>query len=197
MFFVQGLPIGNKAPFNAITDCFFDDGTITEPVTKAEVKSFCKLNSGTSEDDILDMLITSARQQCEAYSNIGFIPREVTATLSNLCGNIYLPYGPTQDISSVTDKNGNALVADDSYTVSGTKWKQLLTPWEDGLVVVYDAGYGDDYELPAEIKLAILQQVFYLYQNRGEISDVTRNGTPTETSLSPQARNTLNRIKRL
>lgn len=174
---VQNLQRSLKAPWNGVTDYIFDDGTATEPVTKDEVKAFCKLNTGTTEDTLLDIFITAARQQCESYSNIGFIPREVTAVLSNLCGSIFLPFGPTQEITSVTDKDGNELELDNGYTISGTKWKQLLTPWWDGLTVVYNAGYGDDYDLPAELKLAVLQQVFYLYQNRGEISEVTRTGT--------------------
>ncbi len=196
MLFLDHIQQRSRAPYNG-SQTSFVDGTVTEPVTKDEVKAYCKLNTGTSEDTLLDIFITAARQQCEAYTNIGFIPRVVTAVITNLCGGIFLPYGPTQDITSVTDKDGNVLVADEGYTIQGTKWKQLLTPLEDGLIVVYDAGYGDEYDLPGELKLAVLQQVFYLYQNRGEISDVTRIGIPTETTLSQQAKATLNRLKRV
>ena len=197
MLTVQGQNRPERAKFNAVNDFTFDDGSVTEPVTLAEVKSFCKLGTGTAEDTVLELLITAARQQCEAYCNIGFIPREVTAVLNNSCGGIYLPYGPVQDIVSVTDWNDEALTVDEGYTTQGTKWVQLLTPHEEGLTVVYNAGYGDDYDLPGDLKLAVLQQVFYLYRNRGEISDVTRNDQSTQLSLSPQAKATMSRLRRV
>ena len=195
MFTVTGQPQNKKANYNA-AQTSFSDGTITEPVTKDEVKAYCKLSTGTAEDTLLDIFITAARKQCEAYSNISFIPRTVTAIITNFCGGIFLPYGPTGAITSVTDKDGTALTVDETYTIQGTTWKQLLTPLQDGLTVVYAAGYANG-SLPAELKLAILQQVFYLYENRGEISSVTRQGIPTETTLSPQAKATLHRLKRV
>lgn len=193
MLTVQGLPQTKRAPFNA-AQTSFNDGTVTEPVTLAEVKAYCKLLTGTAEDTLLTIFITAARVQCEAYSGISFIPRTVTAIITNLCGGIFLPYGPIGAIASVTDKDGNTLVADETYTVQGITWKQLLTPLQDGLIVVYAAGYAT---IPSELKLAILQQVFYLYENRGETSDVTRTGMPTQASLSPQAKSTLQRLKRV
>lgn len=192
MFTVQGFPKTERAPYNAAQTTF--TGSITEPVTKDEVKAYCKLSTGANEDTLLDIFITAAREQCEAYSNISFAPRTVTALITNLCGGIFLPYGPTGAIASVTDKDGDVLVAGETYTIQGTTWKQLLTPLQDGLVVVYAAGYAT---IPSELKLAILQQVFYLYENRGESSSVTRQGISTETSLSPQAKATLQRLKRV
>lgn len=194
MFTVQDANINTGVKYNASQTTF--SGSITEPVTKDEVKAFCKLSTGTAEDTLLDIFITAAREQCEAYSNISFIPRTVTAIVTNLCGGIFLPYGPTLAITSITDQDGNVLTTDD-YKVQGDKWKQLLTPKQDGLIVVYTAGYGTTYDFPKELKLAILQQVFYLYENRGEISNVTRQGIPTETTLSPQAKATLQRLKRV
>jgi len=195
MFTVQDINIVPSVRYNA-AQTTFDNGTVTEPVTKDEVKAYCKLLTGTAEDTLLDIFITAAREQCEAYANIGFIPRTVTATITNLCGGIFLPYGPTESITSITDKDGNVLTTDD-YKIQGDQWKQLLTPKQDGLIVVYGAGYGTTYDLPTELKLAILQQVFYLYQNRGEISNVTWTGIPIETTLSPQAKSTLQRLKRV
>ena len=195
MLTVTGQPQNKKANFNA-AQTSFNDGTITEPVTKDEVKAYCKLSTGTTEDTLIDIFITAARRQCEEYSGISFIPRTVTAIITNLCGGIFLPYGPTGAITSVTDSEGTVLVADEGYTIRGTTWKQLLTPLQDGLTVVYAAGYANG-SLPTELKLAILQQVFYLYENRGEVSSVTRTGIPTETTLSPQAKSTLRRLKRV
>ncbi len=195
MLTAQGIPQTKRANFNA-SQTSFANGTITEPVTLAEVKAYCKLSTGTAEDSLLTLFISAAREQCEKYTGISFIPRTVTAIITNLCGGIFLPYGPTGAITSVTDKDGNVLVDDDTYTIQGTTWKQLLTPLEDGLIVVYAAGYANG-SLPYDLKLAVLQQVFYLYINRGETSSVTRQGVPTETTLSPMAKATLQRLKRV
>lgn len=191
MFTVQDANINTGVKYNAAQTTF--SGSITEPVTKDEVKAYCKLSTGTAEDTLLGIFITAAREQCEAYSNISFIPRTVTAIVTNLCGGIFLPYGPTGSITSVTDKDGNILVENETYIIQGTTWKQLLTPKQDGLIVVYAAGYAT---IPSELKLAILQQVFYLYENRGELAEYSRMGV-IELTLSPQAKATLQRLKRV
>ena len=181
-----------KARYNAVLDLSFDEGSITEPVTKDEVKAYCKLNSGTAEDSILDRLITSAREQCEEYAGISFIVRGITATVTNLDGGIFLPYGPvTLPITSIKDQYGDDI---ENYKISGTQFPQLIYPHDQRIELVYDAGYQD---LPQQLKLAILQQVFYLYQNRGEISEVTRSGVPTETSVRHQAKAPLKRLWRV
>ena len=194
MFTVQNTTEqSRKARFNASQTTFSAESS-TEPVTKDEVKAFCKLSTGTTEDTVLDLLIAAARQDCESYCNISFITRTVTAYINNSCGGIFLPYAPVVAITSVTDFDGNALVVDEGYKTFGTTWMQLLTPEVDGLTVVYTAGYTT---LPKDLKLAVLQQVFYLYRNRGEISDVTRNDQSTQLSLSPQAKATMSRLKRV
>jgi uncharacterized phiE125 gp8 family phage protein len=179
-----------KVAFNAVTDVVFDDGTVTEPVTKAQVKSFCKLNTGTTEDALLDIFITAARIQCEQYCNIGFIPREVTAIINNSCGNVYLPFGPvTLPVTSIKDSDG---VDISDYEIQGTKWARLVKPTLENITIVYNAGYED---LPGELKLAVLQQVFYLYENRGESNEISRSGV-VEIHLSAEAKATLNRLRR-
>ena len=188
-------PTNTKVKFNAVLDASFsDDGD--EPVTKDEVKAFCKLTTGTAEDDLLDMMIAAARRQCEDYAGLSLVERKITATLTNLNGNIYLPYGPVMEVSKVYDSSGAELTTAD-YKLSGVEFLQLVTPTQERLKVEYTAGYGSTtWALPGELKIAVLQQVFYLYNTRGETAQASRSGTVVELTLSPQARATLTRLKR-
>ena len=182
-----------KAKFNAVLDLIFTDGEVTEPVLLADIKAYAKIDTGTADDAILEYLITTARQQCEDFTGISIVPRTVTAVLNNSCGGIFLPYCPFKTLTSVTDKDGNVLTTDD-YKISGTTFPQLIYPAWDRLTLVYTTGYE---KLPQEIKTAILQQTFYLYENRGESAVISRSGTVAELTLSPQAKATLQRFRRV
>lgn len=177
----------SNANFNAVLDIVFEDAVdFSEPVTKTDVKVYCKLDTGTLEDSLLDSFITTAREQCEDFTGISIIRRSVQAVLNNSNGGIFLPYGPVVlPLTSVKDWNGD-IIAVDNYEISGTQFPQLISPQETKLTVNYDAGYTI---IPERIKLAVLQQVFYLYENRGE-KDVA-------LTLSPQAKATLQRLRRV
>ena len=191
MFSVQTSGINEKVKFNAVLDCSLDDTGITEPVTKDEVKAWCKINTGTAEDDLLDALITTARQQCEDFTGVSFVSRETTCVINNSCGGIYLPYGPvTLPVTSIKDMDDEDIT---NAVFSGTVFPQLITPAWDRITLVYDSGYET---LPEKLKIAVLQQIFYLYNNRGEEATANRSGMIVELTLSPQARATLQRIKR-
>lgn len=183
-----------RVRFNAVLDLIFDDGTVTEPVLLQEAKDYAKIDTGTADDTILGYLITTARQQCEDFTGISIIPRTVTAVLNNSCGGIFLPYCPFKALTSITDQDGNVLVANDDYQISGTMFPQIIFPKWDRLTLVYTTGYTI---LPQEIKTAILQQTFYLYENRGESAVISRSGIVAELTLSPQAKATLQRFRRV
>lgn len=185
------MEISKKVRFNAVLDLIFDDGTVEEPVLLADIKAYAKIDTGTADDTILGYLITTARQQCEDFTGISIVPRTITAVLNNSCGGIFLPYCPFKTLTSVTDQDGNVLT---DYKISGTTFPQLISPCEDRLTLIYTTGYEN---LPQEIKTAILQQTFYLYENRGESAVISRSGVVAELTLSPQAKATLQRFRRV
>jgi uncharacterized phiE125 gp8 family phage protein len=158
-----------------------------EPVTLAEAKAYCKI------DDLISDLIVTAREQCEDFTGISIVNRTVTTVLNNSNGGIYLPYCPYIQLVSITDDDGNAIDAAD-YKISGILFPQLIYPKYDRITMIYTVGYGKP---PQRIKSAILQQVFYLYENRGESAQITRSGMVAELTLSPQAKSTLQRFRRV
>lgn len=167
--------------YNQVIDVIFneDSGAPTEPVTLAEAKNFCKID--VSEDDtLITALITAARQMCEEFSNIGFIERELTSIFNNGNGGKFLPYGP---IDTVTEVKINDVVTT-TYTLGGVKWKQLLDPVADRVEVTYTGGYAT---LPENLKTALLNAIFYLYDNRSEGMD--NIGPVAKMLLKPISRN--------
>ena len=169
--------------YNSILDVQFQDGEITEPVTLTEAKNFCKIDIST-DDDLINLLIIAARQMCEAYTGVGFVEHEAVAVLNNMNGDIYIPYGPMIEIISVEDDAGRVLVLDLDYTIGGNEFKRLRTPHANNITIDYITGYTT---LPEALKTALLNQVYYLYDNRSVGVD----------DISPIAKIILNLYKRV
>jgi uncharacterized phiE125 gp8 family phage protein len=172
--------------YNTVNDIQFNDAVINEPVTLVEAKNFCKIDIGT-DDDLLTSLIIAARQICEAYTGVGFVSHSAVANLSIKNDAMYLPYGPTGSINQVTNKDGDVMVLDIDYEVGGNtfKWIRLLSNYMTSEITVdYSTGYE---ELPNVLKTAILNQVYFMYDNRAQGID----------SIGPIAKMILNPYKRV
>lgn len=167
-----------KARFNAVTSIKFNDGSVTEPVSLQDAKDWCRI-SVSDDDAIITALITTARQQCEQYAAIGFISRQIVATLTNLNGNIYFPYGPVTSTPVLLDCDGNAI---SNAKIDGEDFKFLVYPKLSRINATYNAGYSI---LPQQLKTALLQQVAYLYENRGDAQSAASLSPMTMSILKP------------
>ena len=179
--------------YNCVLDIEFNEDSITEPVTLEEAKNFCKIDIDT-DDALIESMITSARELCEDYTNIGFVQHEVVAVINNGNGGVLLPYGPTGEISEITDSNGTVLDEGTGYTLSGNLFKAVLMPKAENLTVTYATGYE---VLPQRLKLAILNTIYYLYVNRAQsinhiydknVSMIGNIGPISEMILKPLSR---------
>lgn len=150
------------AAYNNIIDVLFveDSSPPAEPATYEEALVQCNIDDQAQDHALIEAYITTARQQCEAYTGIGFIYRTVQAVVRNELGDIYLPYGPIDALVSATNKEGDVLTA----TLEGVKWKTVKNTFLYG-TLTYTAGYTT---LPTVFKTALLQQVAYLYEHRGD-----------------------------
>ena len=129
-----------------------------EPVTLDEAKAWDKIDL-TTDDLIIQALITAARRMCEAFTGISFISKDIIVAVNNSDGNLQLPYGPIVSGPSATDMNGNPLTL--TYQFGG-----IQSP-RGYITLTYSAGYADG-ELPLDLKQAVLSQILFLYENRGE-----------------------------
>jgi uncharacterized phiE125 gp8 family phage protein len=168
--------------YNSVLDIEFDDNDIVEPVTLSEAKDFCKIDIGT-DDDLIIAIITAAREMCEDFTNIGFVEHNAVAVINNSNGDIILPYGPLITINQVTDNNDNVLVLDSGYKLSGNSFVRLVYPKHDNITIDYKTGYT---VLPERLKLALLNTIYYLYDNRAQsINHIYDKNVPKIGNIGP------------
>lgn len=128
----------------------------SEPVLIADAKLWCKIDDDV-DDDIVTALITAARIVCEQFTNIGFIRRTIVASINNADGGFNLPYGPVVTTPTAKDVDGNDVTL--VYNMG-----QIQSPYGN-MIITYTAGYAT---LPENLKIAIKQQILFMYDNRGE-----------------------------
>lgn len=184
----QGLQRSNDCigvQYDTVLDFLFVEGSNdpVEPVTLDEAKDFCAIELDyTQNDPLIEMIITAAREKCEAFTGLSFIPREIQAVINNSNGAMYLPYGPVGEVISMADSNDDDIDSD-HYRIAGVQWKQVIYPRDKRLTVIYDAGYS---VLPAVLKLGLLNAIYYMYDNRSIGVDTI--GPIAEQQLKPYRR---------
>jgi hypothetical protein len=145
-----------------------DLGTITEPVTVAEAKQYCRVDNNV-ENDLFAELITQSRQAVEKAANISITPKTITLWFTNSAGNFQLPFGPMTAFTSLTDQNGND-VPSTVYNLVGGQYPNLQRPEYVNMKAIYTTGMTS---VPKELKIAILDQINYGYENRGmDVNDM-------------------------
>lgn len=138
---------------------------VTEPVTLQQAKDWLKVEVD-DDDNLIEPLITAAREFCEDFIGQSLVERTVTTRLRNDLGNIMLPYGPVGVIVAAEDMDGNT-IASDAYTIDGVHTKNLRAPITNGgwVQFEYTAGYAT---CPDKFITAIKNRLAFLYFERGD-----------------------------
>lgn len=141
-----------------------------EPVSRTDVKNWLRIDY-TSDDTLIDSLISAARQHLEKLTGRSLVNKLITANIELTGQNpkvwiVDLPYSPLVCVNSVTIKEGvndtEALTVNDDYEVIGGKlWLYIQGIY----TVVYQAGYG---VLPNDLRNDMLTLVSWMYENRGK-----------------------------
>lgn len=175
----MGAP-GNRPPYpfmkyNDVIDIQVTTDVTTEPVTLADVKRHLNLQFDTSgsyefndDDTKLTDLITQCRELIEGYTGLSLGEKTLKVILRNECGDIEIPRGPVNSITSIKDIDGTALVADTDYKVRGNQFKWVESPLSCYLEIVYTAGYKTDNPIPNGLKRAILEEIAFRYTYAGD-----------------------------
>ena len=150
--------------YNQIIDVTnIEVGYINGPITVEEAKAFCRVQNTNEQQDILFSLwIFAARTKIEQYCNLSLIPRNIVAVLSAPQGMMELPYGPVTSVPSFVDEQDVA----QTITLLGLGYPSIKNPI-NYTKASYDAGFADG-ECPELLKQAILMQVCYYWENRGD-----------------------------
>lgn len=152
---------------NRVVDYEFSEESSTEPVSLQEAKDYCRIGI-TDDGPEITTMIKAARETLELYTRLSLIPRTVTAVICNPEGRIELPFGPI---------TGTITFADATYESQkefvGLGFKRVVAPTRDDMEVSYEAGYTDT-NIPSDLKEAILAQILYMYEMRGDESTDTK-----------------------
>jgi uncharacterized phiE125 gp8 family phage protein len=156
-----------------------------EPVSTATAASFLRLNTST-ENSLLAMFVTGARQRFEREAQIGLITQTITQSIQYAPRyETYLMTGPIQSINSVTyyDQNGNLQTAS-GYSVDIVTGGMARVWWPNGgqpnmssqvspvMMINATIGFGTEpSSVPIEIVNGILTLVDHWFFNRSAFGD--------------------------
>jgi hypothetical protein len=149
----------------------FSGEAVIEPVSLEEAKKFLQI--GYDDDDTLfAMFIKSAREWVEKMTGCSLITRTVACKIE-ICDSLELPYGPINTMPTVPE---GIVKEDGPFTVVKGYGEYSVS---------YTAGYGSaENPLPASLKLAILQRIAALNENRGD-ADKSNFSEIAKSSLQP------------
>ena len=150
--------------------------SVTEPVTPTEAKTHCIIDH-TDDDALITVLITRARAQVENKTRLSLVEKTVVLTV-DLKGCFKLPYGPVRSITTIerrqrlTDDDPDwDTLTNDEYRTEGEDFKTIVNPLCGVYRISYTVGYTNSAGLfPIEegLKQAVLEQVAFMYENRGD-----------------------------
>jgi hypothetical protein len=143
-----------------------DVGTVVEPVLLATAKLYARSQTGTAEDTLFSTFITAARKCVERLTGLSLVPKTCVATLINMTGFMELPYGPITNTPVFVDQYGNTIYP----TLVGYDYPQVRDPLDTITSASYNVGFASG-SVPEELVVAILAQINFLYENRGDNSD--------------------------
>ncbi|MEL6661130.1 MAG: head-tail connector protein [Bacteroidota bacterium] len=175
-----------------------------EPVSLDDAKNHLKVDFST-DDTLIEVLITAAREVAEDYTNQKFITQTIEETfnsfpsstpLSPYC-ELQLAFGPLIQVVSIRSLNSEGTydeaIDQENYTASDTITPPVVIPkldysWPttvdhpEAVKVVYHAGFGAAAtDVPKGIKQAMLLMIGYWYENR--IDSVRKMPTQAEWLL--------------
>ena len=153
----------------------------SEPLTTVEVKNYLKVDF-TDDDDLIDILIMSARQWVEKHCNIGLLPQTITEVYDTWpTGRGWdLSVSPLRSVTAISYKDSAGATqtwASGNYTVDDYQLPSriqrgygvtspTLHDSFNAVSAVYTVGYDDASGIPAPIRMAMFLTIADAYENR-------------------------------
>ena len=143
-----------------------EDGYSEEPVSLSLAKQYCRVLTGTTEDDLITLFITSARLAVERYTGLSLVPKSAEVMMMLPETGFEIPFGPVTSSVTFVDQDATG----SNLQIIGFEFPKTAIPYPLVTVGTYNCGY-TSANIPAELKNAILFQVNFLYENRGDNND--------------------------
>jgi len=173
-----------------------------EPLVLSDVKEFLRIDH-SSDDALVNGLISAARQVCETATGRSLITRSYSLYLDEWAGEVFLlPKPPLLSIVQVkvyAADNTSAVFASANYYVdtAGTPGRLVLTEGAvvptpgrvaNGIEIQYTAGYGAAASnVPPLLKQGMKQMIAYLYEHRGDSPDQAAQASGAAAVFKPYA----------
>lgn len=136
----------------------------TEPVTLDQVKTWGRIDI-SDDDDILETMITGARQDIEGETGVKLVPHDVIMYVGASYGDfIQLPYGTpaTVGVKMVAADGEETDAETDDFKL---QLDQVMIKSNEGS---FRLAYTVGTNVPQALKEAIMMLVVYRYNNRGD-----------------------------
>lgn len=158
----------------------FTEVGVTEPVTLAAAKAQMRVDF-TDDDTLITGLITSCRKMIERYCAISLVTKTIVCPM-DLLTTIEIPWGPVRSITSFVDSGGNAIDMTGQATsilgpAPGYQRIQPLGFQFYNATLTYAAGYAAG-TIDPDLVLAILNEMAFRYEDRGEAADTRKSVNP-------------------
>ncbi len=157
-----------------------------DPVSIYDVKSSARIDVD-DEDILIDEIIGRATKAVEEMSGRYLMAQTWDFKLYGLTGDekVRLPGAPVQSIDSISYQDENdatqTLTVGDFYIFSdddcayvqpkgGTQWPNTYDR-PDALTISYVAGYSDKYDVPEELRQAIILLATHMYEYRAPVME--------------------------
>jgi len=141
----------------------------SEPITIDEARLHLRVDH-CDEDELINTLITAAREQAEHIIGRAIMPQTLELELSSFSGDITLEHPPIVSVESIKYLDATVaeitLLAGDYVLTNG--YIKPVTAWPSGSAVKvrYVAGYADAESVPAGIKAWIKLAIGTWYAKR-------------------------------
>jgi uncharacterized phiE125 gp8 family phage protein len=149
---------------------------VTEPVTLAQAKTQCRVDFD-DDDSYLTILMTMARRRVENWCAIAIVPKTFTCGV-DIFTDFEIPYGPNATNIVLTDSIGN-VIDPSAYAIIPGNYPVLkpLGMWYEGASLSWASGYAVG-AVDLDLQLGILQEIAFLYENRGDSTDQRKGVNP-------------------
>lgn len=162
----------------------------------ASAKSYTRLTVSSQDETFLRCLITAYRQ-AERLTRKALCSQTLKLSLNNFCNEIILPRPPLVSVSAFAYLNTSGVstsVSSSLYHVDTTRtpgrviaaentsWPTPSSSYPNPVQITYVAGYADLKDIPEDLIHAIFMLATYFYDNRGDVSMVTKNRLPLASS---------------
>lgn len=158
------------------------------PISRAELRTQCRLDVEPSEDALLDSYLAAATSHIERMTGRALVTQTWELVLDDFTDAIQLPRSPIQSVSSITyyDLNGTLQTLNtQAYAVDNVNEPGWIVPvtgqrWPDvaqgvnNVIIRFVAGYGPPAQVPGDLRhaVALLAADWYLTREDTNIGNI-------------------------